>query len=64
MSDVINLNKVRKRKAREAAEKQAAENRVRFGRSKQQKARDAAEAAEAQRRLDLLRRERPDSDAD
>ncbi|SER06609.1 protein of unknown function [Solimonas aquatica] len=59
MSDVVNLNKFRKQKNREAAEKQAAENRLRFGRSKAQKQRDEAEAAEARRRLDQLRRETP-----
>ncbi len=58
MAQIINLNKLRKQKARDAAEKQAAENRVRFGRSKAVKQRDEAEAAEAQRRLDLLKRER------
>lgn len=59
MSKVVNLNKFRKQKNREAAEKQASENRLRFGRSKAQKERDAAEAAEAQRKLDQLRREAP-----
>ena len=59
MADVVNLNRFRKRKARETAERQAEENRVRFGRTKAQKQRDAAEAEEAQRRLDRLRRETP-----
>lgn len=57
MSTIINLNKVRKDKARAAAEKLAAENRVRFGRTKEQKQLDEATAKEAQRRLDLLQRE-------
>ncbi len=61
MADVVNLNRFRKRKAREIAERQAEENRVRFGRTKAQKQRDAAEAEEAQRRLDQLRRESPQS---
>lgn len=52
---VVNLNKLPKQKAREAAEVRAAENRTRFGRSKAQKQRDAAEAAEARRRLEALR---------
>ena len=65
MSQIINLNKARKQKARAAAEQQAAENRVRFGRTLEQKQRDAAEQAEAQRRLDQLRREpRPDTPED
>ena len=57
MTKVVNLNKVRKQKARAAAEKQAAENRVRFGRSKVEKQRDATIATEAKKRLDQLRRE-------
>ena len=46
-----------KEQARAAAEKLAAENRVRFGRTKEQKRRDEATTEEAQRRLDLLKRE-------
>jgi hypothetical protein len=57
MSKVVNLNKVRKLKARETAEKQAAENRVKFGRTKAQKQLDVAEAAIAKARLDALKRE-------
>lgn len=62
MSKVVNLNKFRKQKARAEADKQAAENRVRFGRSKAEKEREAAVAEEARRRLDQLRRDpSPDS---
>ncbi|MDB5988042.1 MAG: hypothetical protein JWR16_3095 [Nevskia sp.] len=57
MADIINLNKARKRKARIEAETQAAENCVRFGRSKQQRVREQATIDEAQRRLDQLKRE-------
>lgn len=57
MSKVVNLNKVRKLKAREAAERLAAENRVKFGRTKAQKQLDEAEAASAKARLDALKRE-------
>jgi hypothetical protein len=60
MSKVVNLNKARKLRAREAAEKLAAGNRVRFGRTKAEKQRDAAATEEAQRRLDQLRRESPE----
>jgi capsule polysaccharide export protein KpsE/RkpR len=56
MSKVVNLNKVRKLKAREAADKQAAENRVKFGRTKAQKQLDEAETAAAKARLDALKR--------
>jgi hypothetical protein len=61
MSQVINFNKARKLKARETAEKQAAENRVRFGRTKAQKQLDAEEQVQARARLDQLRRE-PDGE--
>jgi len=57
MGTVINLNKARKRKARQDAEAQAAQNRVRFGRTKEQKQLDAAVIEEAQRKLDALKRE-------
>lgn len=57
MADVVNLNKYRKKKAREQAAARAAENRVRFGRTPAQKERDAAVELEARRRLDRLRRD-------
>ena len=57
MAEIINFNKARKRLRRVEAEKQAAENRVKFGRSKAHKQRDAAEAELAQRRLDGLHRD-------
>ncbi|MDB5973952.1 MAG: hypothetical protein JWR07_712 [Nevskia sp.] len=57
MGEVINLNKARKRKARADAAAQAAENRARFGRTREQKQLDAAVTEEARRRLDALKRE-------
>lgn len=57
MATVINLNKARKQKARIDADKQAAENRVKFGRTKAQKQLDIAETEEARRKLDLLKRD-------
>lgn len=60
MAEIINLNKARKAKARVAADKQAAENRVRFGRSKAQKQQDAAEAEALRRKLDSLRLDPPE----
>lgn len=62
MADVLNLNKARKRKQRADAAREAAENRVKFGRTKAQKQRDEEEAAEAARRLEQLRREPPRED--
>ncbi len=52
MSKVINLSKARKARARTAAEKLAAENRIRFGRSKDEKQRERNQTAEAARKLD------------
>ena len=48
MGDVVNLNKFRKQQRRSDKEKQAAENRTRFGLNKMQKKeiRDKAEKAE------------------
>jgi hypothetical protein len=63
MAEIINFNKARKRRAREDAAKLAAENRAKFGRTKAQKEHEAAEADEAQRKLDLLKRDKPEDDA-
>ena len=62
MSKVVNLNKARKKKMRETAEKTAAENRVKFGRTREQRLRDETEAQEARQRMDRLRREPPDGE--
>lgn len=59
MADIINLNKVRKLKARTAAELRAAENRIRFGRSKDEKQRERNETAEAAKKLDGHKLDRP-----
>ncbi len=59
MSKVINLRQFRKRKAREDEAMQAAENRVRFGRTRAQKQQDELEAEQARQRMDQLRREAP-----
>ena len=64
MADLINFNKARKRRDKQAAEALAAENRVRFGRSKQQKALDAAELAQAEHKLDQLKRDPAAPDAE
>lgn len=57
MADILSLSKARKAKARAAKEQQAAENRVKFGRTKAEKERDAALAKLAQKRLDGNKRE-------
>ncbi|HYF06825.1 MAG TPA: DUF4169 family protein [Acetobacteraceae bacterium] len=59
MADPVNLNRFRKRKARERAEQEAAANRVKHGRTGAQKENDRR--AEARRRalLDGAKREEP-----
>lgn len=64
MAKVVNLNRFRKQKARDDAAQQAAENRVKFGRTKAEKQRDTAATLEAQHRLDLLRRQPADAEPD
>lgn len=64
MGKVVNLNKVRKLKARAEQAEQAAENRARFGRTKAQKALDLAASQEMQRKLDQLRRDSPERKPD
>jgi len=56
VSTVVNLRSVRKRKRRDAKEKEAAENRVRFGRSKAERESSAADLSRARRDLDGNRR--------
>jgi len=57
MNDIVNFNKARKAKAREADKAQAAANRVKFGRSKIEKAVTKAETRKIDRRLDGAKRE-------
>ena len=54
----INLNKARKARAKEDAKAKAAENRVKFGRTKAEKANDAAPKAKVRSLLDGAKRER------
>ncbi len=60
MSDVVNLRLARKRKARDDAERQAAERRRQFGRSKAEVAIELERRAVAERALDGHRRDRID----
>jgi len=58
MSDrPVNLNRVRKQKARAATKAGADENSARFGRTKAQKSLEETEAEKARRILDQHRRE-------
>jgi hypothetical protein len=52
MGDVVNLNRYRKQRQRIEDAKQAAENRVRFGRDKAERARTKAEQERETRNLD------------
>ena len=51
MADIVNLNRVRKRSARAAAESEAQTNRAKFGRTKAERACDADEAQRAAERV-------------
>ena len=57
MTGPINLNRVRKDKARAAKRAQGDANAAKFGRTKSERARDAAEQAQAERKLDGHRRD-------
>ncbi|GLK67968.1 DUF4169 family protein [Hansschlegelia plantiphila] len=57
MAEIVNLRRARKQHQRAASEKQAAENRVRFGTTKQEKTLESARRARTERRLDEHRRE-------
>lgn len=56
----INLNKARKARARAAAKQAAAENRVKFGRTRAEKTSEKATHATAAKTLDFHRREHGD----
>ena len=50
--DVMNLRRARKARARHTAEQAAAENRARFGASKEERERTKTEAARTERAVD------------
>ncbi|MCA9651521.1 MAG: DUF4169 family protein [Myxococcales bacterium] len=64
MGDVINLGRVRKRKQREAQQRQADANALHFGRSKADRLRERLEWAHQQAILDGARRETEDDEPD
>lgn len=57
MAEIVNLNRFRKDKARQTEKRQAAENRVAFGRTKAEKAAEKALLEHAARTLDGAKRE-------
>lgn len=64
MGDVINLREVRKRRERADKDRQAAENRVRFGRTKAEKTQIRREEERRLQDLDGKRREGEDGEED
>ena len=62
MAEIINLRQARKIRQRRAAEAEAAENRIRFGRTKGERQATDTDEAVATRRLDGHRIE-PDKEA-
>jgi hypothetical protein len=61
MAELINLNKVKKRIAKQQATKQADANRVQFGRSKSQRTTEQARAKRANELLEQHRIEGEDA---
>ncbi|MDX3911211.1 MAG: DUF4169 family protein [Sphingobium sp.] len=59
MAEIVNLRNVRKARKREEAERTAAENRARFGRTKAQRLTQEAETGRQDRALDGAKREDP-----
>ena len=57
MADILSLSKARKTKARAAKEATAAQNRVKFGRTKAEKLAEKAQSALADRGIDAHKRE-------
>ena len=58
MAELINLNRARKARARDEGQVKAAENRVKFGRSKAETRLAKAQAAKSQKDIDAGKRER------
>lgn len=59
MAEIVNLNRVKKAKARAEAEKTAAANRTKHGRTKAERAKDAAEEERRRALLDGARLDPP-----
>ena len=57
VAEITNLNKVRKARANASAQAAAAENRVRFGRTKAEREAEKARAEKAKQALDQARRD-------
>lgn len=57
MADIVNLNRARKAKARAAKDDLAAQNRIKFGRTKAEKQAESAVKSLTERKLDSHKRE-------
>jgi hypothetical protein len=57
MADILSLSKARKARAKAAKEASAAENRVKFGRTKGEKAKDALDSSIARKLVDAHKRD-------
>lgn len=57
MGEIVNLRQARKAKKRREDERQADENRARFGQTKSQRLSRTADRIDAQRKLDAHKRE-------
>jgi hypothetical protein len=57
MAEIVNLNRARKAKARDAAETKAAENRAKYGQTKAERVRLASEKAKLRAVIDGAKRE-------
>lgn len=57
MNDIVNLRRARKNKARALAEREAAENRIQYGRTKTEKKQTKALNDAAQRKIDGHKRD-------
>jgi hypothetical protein len=60
MTDIINLNQMRKAKSKAEKDKQATANRAKFGRSKDEIKKEKQQADKAKRLLDGHKREKDD----
>ena len=57
MAEIVNLNRARKAKARDAAQAKAAESRAKYGQTKAERARLAAESAKLRAVIDGAKKE-------
>ena len=57
MAEIVNLNRTRKAKARDAAQAKAAESRAKYGQTKAERARLAAESAKLRAVIDGAKKE-------